>query len=83
MEESKITWNEANAFVKDVIQQAKHQAKMWMIAFIITLFALVGTNVYWIYQFTSYEYVSQDGNGINSVNTGNQENINFGSEGED
>lgn len=83
MEESKITWNEANAFVKDVIQQTKHQAKMWMIAFIITLFALVGTNVYWIYQFTSYEYVSQDGNGINSVNTGNQENINFGSEGED
>ena len=68
MEEKKIT---IETMAVEVVQQAKHQAKMWFIAFIITLSALIVTNAYWIYEFTSYEFVSHDGAGINSINTGN------------
>lgn len=80
MEENKVT---IETLAKDVIDQAKHQAKMWFIAFIATFAALIGTNLYWIYEFTSYEYVSQDGSGFNSINTGHQEELNIGSENED
>lgn len=79
MEEKKVT---LETLASSVVDQAKHQAKMWFIAFILTLAALVGTNGYWIYQFTSYEYVSQDGTGINSINTGNQEDLHIESEDE-
>lgn len=55
-----------------VVDQAKHQAKMWFIAFIVTLFALVGTNAYWIYTFQSYEYIQQYSDGVNNINSGTQ-----------
>ena len=83
MEENKITWSDAGKFVSELIQDAQRQSKRWFIAFVVTLVALVGTNTYWIYVFNSYEYVSQDGEGINTINTGNQEDINYGAESED
>lgn len=83
MEENKITWSDAGKFVSELIQDAQRQSKRWFIAFVVTLAALVGTNAYWIYVFNSYEYVSQDGEGINTINTGNQEDINYGAESED
>lgn len=83
MEENKITWNDAGKFVSELIRDAQRQSKRWFIAFVVTLVALVGTNAYWIYVFNSYEYVSQDGEGINTINTGNQEDINYGAESED
>lgn len=83
MEENKITWSDAGKFVSELIQDAQRQSKRWFIAFVATLVALVGTNAYWIYVFNSYEYVSQDGEGINTINTGNQEDINYGAESED
>lgn len=83
MEENKIKWNDAGKFVSELIQDAQRQSKRWFIAFVVTLVALVGTNAYWIYVFNSYEYVSQDGEGINTINTGNQEDINYGAESED
>lgn len=70
-------------FATQVIEQAKVAAKRWFIAWLITLAALVGTNAAWIYVFNSYEYVTQDGEGINTINTGNQEDINIGTENED
>ena len=51
-------------------------------AWLITFTALVGTNVAWIYVRQSYEYVSQDGEGINSINTGHQEGIEYGTDSE-
>ena len=45
--------------------------------------ALVGTNALWIYVFNSYEYVSQDGSGVNTINTGEQEDMNIGTENAD
>lgn len=83
MEENKITWSDAGKFVSELIQDAQRQSKRWFIAFVVMLVALVGTNAYWIYVFNSYEYVSQDGEGINTINTGNQEDINYGAESED
>ncbi len=69
-------------FATEVIEQSKRNAKRWFIAWIITLAALIATNTYWIYVFNSYEYVYQDGTGVNSINTGNQEDISYGTEDE-
>lgn len=69
-------------FATEVIEQSKRNAKRWFIAWIITLAALIATNTYWIYVFNSYEYVYQDGTGVNSINTGNQEDIYYGTEDE-
>lgn len=65
-----------------VIKQAEAAAKRWFIAWLITIAALIGTNAYWIYQYNSYDYVSQDGEGINNINTGSQGDIDNGSESE-
>ena len=69
-------------FATEVIEQSNRNAKRWFIAWIITLAALIATNTYWIYVFNSYEYVYQDGTGVNSINTGNQEDIYYGTEDE-
>lgn len=78
--EEKNTWNNAEKFVSELIKGSQEQAKRWFFAFLVTLIALVGTNAYWIYVFNSYEYVYQDGEGINTINTGNQEDIDYGAE---
>lgn len=75
-------WSGAEKWLSELVEQAKSNAKRWFWAFVITLAALIMTNLYWIYQFTSYDFISQDGSGINSINTGNQENIDYVTEGE-
>lgn len=65
------------------IEQAKSGVKRWFVAWLITLAALVGTNAAWIYVFQSYEYVVQDGKGINNVNSGNQGDVTNGTESQD
>lgn len=77
-------WSEREEFLAtQVIEQAKTSAKRWFIAWLITLIALIGTNAYWIYVFNSYEYVSQDGSGVNTINTGEQEDMSIGTENAD
>lgn len=66
MEEKKPLNVESLAW--EAISQAKHQTKMWFVAFLITLAGLVGTNAAWLYAWQSYEYVSQDGEGVNNYN---------------
>lgn len=75
MEKRETTWTDAENLAVEVINQAKHQAKMWFIAFVVTLAALVGTNAYWIYVFQSYEYVQQYSSGINNINSGTQGDV--------
>lgn len=83
MDNEKVTWHGLEKyFATEVIEQAKTSAKRWFLAWLITFAALVGTNVTWIYAWQSYEYVSQDGEGINSINTGHQEGIEYGADGE-
>ncbi len=67
----------------EMATQAKQNAKRWFIAWVITLGALVGTNAAWLHAFRSYEYVSQDGNGFNNINTGAQGDLNSGTESHD
>lgn len=55
-------------------------ARHWMIACIVAVVLLFATNACWLYVFQSYDFVSQDGEGINSINTGNQEEIDYGAE---
>lgn len=40
---------------------------IYVIVFLIA--ALVASNMYWAYQWTSYDYVSQDGEGYNYYNS--------------
>ena len=75
-------WSEAESWLSELVEQSRANTKRWFIAWVVTLAALIVTNAYWIHQFTSYEYVSQDGTGVNSINTGNQENVDLGTEDE-
>lgn len=81
MEEKKPELN-VESLAWDAINQAKHQTKMWFIAFLVTLAGLIGTNAVWIYAWQSYEYISQDGEGVNNINSGNQGDIVNEPEGE-
>lgn len=84
MDEKKKDWSEQeDFFATHVISQGKATAKRWFIAWLITFMALVGTNALWIYVFNSYEYVSQDGSGVNTINTGEQEDMSIGTENAD
>ena len=79
----KLSWDSVEElFATSVIRQAESAAKRWFAAWLITIAALIGTNAYWIYQYNSYDYVSQDGAGINNINTGSQGDIDNGSESE-
>lgn len=67
MEEKKQELN-VETLAWDAIHQAKHQTKMWFIAFLVTLAGLIGVCTYCIYAWQTYEYVYQDGEGINNYN---------------
>lgn len=71
------------SLASETIAHSSKHARNWFIAFLVTLIALVATNLFWIYEWSSYEYVSQDGAGVNAINTGNQEDMNIGTENED
>ena len=78
--EEKSTWKDAEKFVSELISDMKAQSKRWFIAFITTLIALIGTNLYWIYEWNSYDYISQDGDGYNYYNSDIEGDISNGTE---
>lgn len=80
MEEKKTTWNDAEKLVSEVLKDNQKQAKRWFVAFVITMAALIGTNAYWIYQWSGYDYVSQDGEGYNYFNSNIDGDISNGAE---
>lgn len=61
-------WGGAEKWLAELIENARANAKRWFVAWLITLAALIATNVYWIYAMNSYEYVYQDGSGQNNYN---------------
>ena len=79
-ENKKSAWSDAEKFVSELISDARSQAKRWFIAFLVTLAALFGTNIYWIYQWNSYDYVSQDGRGYNYYNANVEGDVDNGAE---
>lgn len=80
MDENKKTWSDAEKLVSELISDTRSQAKRWFIAFLVTLAALFGTNIYWIYQWSSYDYVSQDGHGYNYYNSDVEGDVDNGAE---
>ena len=68
-------WNGVELWLAELIEQKKADAKRWFIIAMVLLAALVLTNGYWIYTFSTYEYVQQFSDGINSINTGTQGDI--------
>ena len=84
MDKEKVTeikgWEDAGKWLVELIEQTRTNAKRWFVAWIITLIALVGTNMAWLYVFQSYEYVSQDGEGVNNANSSTQGDLNIGAE---
>ena len=68
MDESKKGWESAEKLVTELIQDIQRQSRRWFVAFLVTLSALIVTNLYWIYQWNSYDYVSQGGEGYNYYN---------------
>lgn len=92
--ESAKTWSDAEKMIaerllesndslaRSAIEQANRTVKKWFIIAIISITALVVTNSCWLYVFQSYEYVSQDGNGVNNINSGTQGDLLNGAESE-
>lgn len=75
--EKKPTWDGVEKyFATEVVEQSKRTAKRWFIAWVITFAALIGTNACWIYQWSSYDYIYQDSQETNNINTGTQGDIN-------
>lgn len=68
MDENKKGWESAEVLVSELVRDMKNQSKRWFVAFLVTLSALIVTNLYWIYQWNSYDYVSQGGEGYNYYN---------------
>lgn len=75
-------WNQPGTWAEELVEQSESRAKHWfkvwlitMIVWIATLISLVGTNAYWIHVFQSYDYVTQDGSGLNNYNKGSQGDV--------
>lgn len=68
MDENRKGWESAEKLVTELIQDIQRQSRRWFVAFLVTLSALIVTNLYWIYQWNSYDYVSQGGEGYNYYN---------------
>lgn len=73
---------EESSIAMELLQEVKAQTKRWMIAFLVVVFlwaGTIGTFVWYLYQYDFSSY-SQDGSGYNNINTGDQGDVNNGTE---
>ena len=77
MEEQK---KESGYLVTEIFSELKKQLRILWIAAGFLFLALVGTNIYWIYVFQSYDYVTQDGDGVNYFNSRTEGDVYNGTE---
>lgn len=55
MENNKInSWNDVETFTSNIINQAKKRARLWFVAFLVAMSALVVTNICWAHQFSKH-----------------------------
>lgn len=73
---------EKEVFVLELLSEIKNQSKRWMIAFFIVLGLWFSTIFGFIWFLNQYEFLSytQDGNGYNNINTGEQGDVINGAE---
>lgn len=50
---------EKNTFAFELLHEVKSASKRWFIIFIITLLALIGTNIGWLIYESSFETVTE------------------------
>ena len=71
-------WSNAESWLAELVEQTRVSAKRWFIISMILLAALVITNLFWIYEMNSYEYIYQNSSGQNNYNknvNGDVENV--------
>lgn len=64
--------------VSELMAESSIREKRLIAIIAALVIAFVGTNAYWIYQWHSYDYVSQDGEGYNYYNSDINGDINNG-----
>lgn len=73
----------ASEIMADNDQKDNRKSKIifGLICVILVLAAgLIGSNMYWIYQWNSYDYISQDGEGYNYYNSDIEGDVDNGAE---
>lgn len=72
-------------FELELARSERHIKRLWIVL-IITIILLFASNAIWIYEWTRYDYASeeieynQDGSGLNNINTGTQGNVDYGTD---
>lgn len=78
---------ERENFATEIFHEFKIHSRIATIGLLIVLamgiIAFYANDEKWRELFSSYDYVSQDGEGINSINTGEQGDLNNGTTSED
>lgn len=68
----------------ELLREVKSQSKRWFISFIICLILLFVSNMAWLYAWNQYDYesysYSQDGEGVNNINSSVEGGVDNGSE---
>ena len=86
-QENKTETREQENFTTEIFHEFKVHSRIAIIGMVILL--AIGVCLYykndvdWRELFNSYDYVTQDGSGYNNVNTGEQGDVNNGTESED
>lgn len=52
-------------FALDLLQEFKKANRRMYITVLVLILVLVASNFYWLYTFTQYDFISQDGEGVN------------------
>jgi Sec-independent protein secretion pathway component TatC len=68
----------------ELLKELKKQIQRWMIAFFVVLGLWAATIFSFVYYLNQYDTISYDldGDGVNNVNTGTQEDMFNGTEGQ-
>lgn len=77
-----IQYADGNNFTIELLKGVKIQSKRWMIAFfaiLIAWFLTIAVFIFYLYQYDTISY-SQDGSGYNNINTGEQGDVNNGTD---
>lgn len=72
-----VNEEDKEVFVMELLSEIKRQSKRWMIAFFVVLslwFITIGGFVLFLSQY-EFESYTQDGNGYNNINTGEQGDV--------
>lgn len=83
MEENRPETISYFAHEAEVMRQEKYIKKLW-IALLVAIFVVFASNAGWLIYESLYDTItySQDGNGLNNINTGEQGDL-YGTESED